>query len=98
MSRQKQSGLLLDEGLIFEHGSPGRCGVDLPSGVAAAGCSDTASMPLTSASISCSSQHSSRAPWAPASGVIGCSAANPGRRATSSLASGLYFIVHEPSG
>ena len=36
MSRQKQSGLLLDEGLIFEHGSPGRCGVDLPSGVAAA--------------------------------------------------------------
>ena len=36
MSRQKQSGLLLDEGLIFEHGSPGRCGADLPSGVAEA--------------------------------------------------------------
>ena len=29
--RAKQSGLLLDEGLIFEHGSPGRCGVDLPA-------------------------------------------------------------------
>jgi glycine dehydrogenase subunit 2 len=28
--RQKQSGLLLDEGLIFEHGSPGRRGADLP--------------------------------------------------------------------
>src|SRR5262249_8093039 len=28
--RHKQAGLLLDEGLIFEHGSPGRCGVDLP--------------------------------------------------------------------
>ena len=34
--RQKQSGLLLDEGLIFEHGSPGRRGVDLPGDVAAA--------------------------------------------------------------
>ena len=31
--RQKQAGLLLDEGLIFEHGSPGRCGVDLPADV-----------------------------------------------------------------
>jgi glycine dehydrogenase subunit 2 len=29
--REKQSGLLLDEGLIFERGSPGRYGVDLPS-------------------------------------------------------------------
>ncbi len=31
--REKQAGLLLDEGLIFEHGSPGRSGVDLPPGV-----------------------------------------------------------------
>jgi glycine cleavage system P protein (glycine dehydrogenase) subunit 2 len=28
--RRKQAGLLLDEGLIFEHGSTGRHGVDLP--------------------------------------------------------------------
>ena len=33
--RQKQAGLLLDEGLIFEHGSPGRHGVDLPAAAAA---------------------------------------------------------------
>ena len=31
-------------------------------------------------------------------GAIGCRSANPGRRAATSLASGLYFIVHEPSG
>ncbi len=31
---RKQAGLLLDEGLIFEHGSPGRCGVDWPAEVA----------------------------------------------------------------
>jgi glycine dehydrogenase subunit 2 len=35
-NRQKQNGLLLDEGLIFEHGSPGRSGVDLPADVPAA--------------------------------------------------------------
>ncbi|MFN8642554.1 MAG: aminomethyl-transferring glycine dehydrogenase subunit GcvPB [Candidatus Binatia bacterium] len=29
--RDKQAGLLLDEALIFEHGSPGRCGVDVPA-------------------------------------------------------------------
>ena len=34
--RAKQAGLLLDEGLIFEHGSPGRSGVDLPGDMAAA--------------------------------------------------------------
>ena len=28
----------------------------------------------------------------------GCSPANPGRRAISSFTTGLYFIVHEPSG
>jgi glycine dehydrogenase subunit 2 len=32
--KHKQAGLLLDEGLIFEHGSPGRCGADWPADVA----------------------------------------------------------------
>lgn len=35
MERAKQAGLLLDEGLVFERGSPGRCGVDLPGAPAA---------------------------------------------------------------
>src|ERR1700690_481455 len=35
--RQKQAGLLLDEGLIFEHGSPGRFGAALRADIAAAG-------------------------------------------------------------
>ena len=29
--RDKQAGLLLDESLIFERSSPGRCGVDVPT-------------------------------------------------------------------
>ena len=33
-----------------------------------------------------------------ASGMSGCRPAKPGSRATSSLTTGLYFIVHEPSG
>ena len=67
----------------------------------AAGCSDTASMPVISASIARELVHElqralraaasgRRSGWRPAEAAAGA--------AMSSLIFGLYFIVHEPSG
>jgi hypothetical protein len=64
----------------------------------AIGLSDTAAMPVTSFSISCSSNMHSRKPWPCDAGARGWRARNSGSIAYWLQALGLYFIVHEPSG
>ena len=57
-----------------------------------------ACMPVTSLSISCSSNMQARKPCPVASGASGWRLRNPGSIAYWLHALGLYFIVHEPSG
>ena len=74
------------------------CGLDAVSLQPAAGWSETAGRPATSARISWRRHMSSSAPCAPSSSWSGCRSRKPGRFTTRSLTRGLCFIVHEPSG
>ena len=64
----------------------------------AAGVSDTAGMPVTSLSISCSSYMQAMKPCPIDSGASGWRARKPGSFASVLQARGLYFMVQEPSG
>ena len=57
------------------------------------GASDTARMPVTSRSISCSSKAQARKPWLWLSGAAGWRARNSGSRASWLAARGLYFMA-----
>ena len=64
----------------------------------AMGVSDTACMPVTWRSMSCSSCRHASTPWERLTGASGCRIRKPGSMASVLQARGLYFIVHEPSG
>ena len=64
----------------------------------AIGVSDTPRMPVTSFSISCSSNRICRMPCPVDSGASGCRLSSSGSIAYWLHAFGLYFIVHDPSG
>ncbi len=58
----------------------------------------TPAMPVTSFSISCSSNMQARKPWPVSAGACGWRARNCGSMASELQARGLYFMVQEPSG
>ena len=64
----------------------------------AEGASETACIPVTSLSISCSSNRQASTPWPWVSGAAGWRARKPGSMARVLQARGLYFMVQEPRG